>query len=106
MKNIKFLLIICALTIFLHSCNSFSEAGKYLRNDKSATTDEFLVKKKQPLTLPPDFEIVPQPGSIENKSEIKENNIEKLLKKNQSESSNSQSKSSSTENSILNQIRK
>ena len=106
MKNIKFLLIICALTVFLHSCNSLGEAGKYLRNDKSPTTDEFLVKKKQPLTLPPDFEIVPQPGSIESKSEIKENNIEKLLKKNQSESSNSQSKSSSTENSIINQIRK
>ena len=32
--------------IFLYSCASLEEAGKALRNEKSNTTDEFLVKKR------------------------------------------------------------
>ena len=42
MKN-KYLIII---TLALTSCNSLSEAGKVLRNEKVNTNDEFLVKKK------------------------------------------------------------
>jgi hypothetical protein len=34
----------------------FGDAGKVLRNEKIKTTDEFLVKKKEPLVLPPDYE--------------------------------------------------
>ena len=43
---------------------SFKEAGKMLRNEKIITTDEFLVEKKQPLVLPPNYEKIPEPGSI------------------------------------------
>ena len=35
-----------AAYLFLYSCASLEEAGKALRNEKSNTTDEFLVKKK------------------------------------------------------------
>ena len=52
MKNINFLLIIL---ITLVSCGSVEEAGKVLRNEKIKTTDEFLVKKRKPLVLPPDY---------------------------------------------------
>jgi|TARA_B110000971_G_C19977422_1_gene485674 PBP1b-binding outer membrane lipoprotein LpoB len=106
MKSIKSLFIICVLTILLYGCNSLTQAGKVLRGDKSSTTDEFLIKKKEPLTLPPDFETIPKPGSVENKSELKEDSFEKLLKKNQPGSGNRQIGSSSTENSILNKIKK
>ena len=34
------------------SCSSFQDAGKVLRNEKIKSTDEFLVKKKDPLELP------------------------------------------------------
>ena len=47
------LLIFCSLI----GCSSFSEAGKVLRNEKVKSTDEFLVKKKDPLILPPDYEL-------------------------------------------------
>ena len=53
-KNIIILLSFVALA----SCNTFSDVGKVLRNEKTNTTDEFLVKK-QPLVLPPDFEKLP-----------------------------------------------
>ena len=52
---------------FLLSCASFDEAGKVLKNEKIKTTDEFLVKKRDPLILPPDFKNVPKPGSTDSK---------------------------------------
>ena len=35
------------LLFLLASCGSFSEAGKALRNEKSKSTDEFLIEKKE-----------------------------------------------------------
>ena len=101
MKNINFLLIIL---ITLVSCGSVEEAGKVLRNEKIKTTDEFLVKKRKPLVLPPDYNEIPEPGTkTENK--INENEkIKKMLKSN--EKNNIKNDSSSTEQSILNKIRK
>ena len=101
MKKINFLLIIL---ITLISCGSVEEAGKVLRNEKIKTTDEFLVKKRKPLILPPDYNEIPEPGTkTENK--INENEkIKKMLKS--TEKNNIKNDSSSTEQSILNKIRK
>ena len=101
MKKINFLLIIL---ITLVSCGSVEEAGKVLRNEKIKTTDEFLVKKRKPLVLPPDYNEIPEPGTkTENK--INENEkIKKMLKS--TEKTNIKNDSSSTEQSILNKIRK
>ena len=92
--------------MLLNNCSSFSEAGKVLRNEKVRTTDEFLIKKKEPLTQPPDFDTIPEPGSIENKAEKNEKSIESILSSNTSDTSSNSSSSSSTEESILNQIKK
>ena len=54
------------------------EAGQVLRNEKVKTTDEFLVKKKQPLILPPDYDKIPNPGSS-NKTQINKYKILKVL---------------------------
>ena len=81
-----------------------SDAGKVLRNEKIKTTDEFLVKKRQPLVLPPDYDILPTPGTIKRKEDTK-NDLNKILKiPNQSETSKSNSRS--VEQSILNKIGK
>ena len=106
MKLIKLLILLLGLFIVLSSCSSFSEAGKVLRNSKTTNTDEFLIKKQEPLTQPPDFDKIPEPGSINEKTEVRQNSIEKILKKNQSEVSGNSTKSSSTEKSILNRIKK
>ena len=55
----KFKILIIFL-FFLQSCNTMSDAGKVLRNEKITNTDEFLVKKREPLTLHPDFESLPE----------------------------------------------
>ena len=93
------------LFLLLLSCQSFKEAGKVLRNEKTNTTDEFLVKKRNPLVIPPNFEKVPEPGSIKEKKENNEEKIKKILKAPKKENTTN-NKPSSLEDTILNRIRK
>tara|TARA_X000000950_G_C13848750_1_gene633528 strand:- start:413 stop:724 length:312 start_codon:yes stop_codon:yes gene_type:complete len=103
MKNINLLLI---TLFFLVSCGGFKEAGKVLRNEKVNSTDEFLVKKRDPLILPPDYDKIPEPNSGININKSEETNkIKKILKKSDQKSTSKHS-STSTEKSILNRIKK
>ena len=101
MKIIHFLFLIL---IFLTACGNLEEAGKVLRNEKIKTTDEFLVKKRKPLVLPPDYNEIPEPGKREVKSENEDEKIKKMLKS--SGKLKNKSSSSSTEKSIIDKIRK
>ena len=101
----KVILFITFLIFTLTSCTSVKEAGQVLRNEKIKTTDEFLVKKKQPLILPPDYDKIPEPGSS-NKTQINDKDqIRKILKKSETDQSET-NKSSSVEKSIIDKIRK
>ena len=105
---IKIKLLLLFLPFLIWGCQSFSEAGKVMRNEKTNSKDEFLVKKKQPLTLPPDFAEIPEPGALEKKEKEKEkekNSIEKAFKIDK-EKSNKIPRSGSVEESILNRIGK
>ena len=102
MKKTNFLLIIA---LSLVSCSGLKDACKVFRNEKTTTTDEFLVKKRNPLILPPNFEKIPEPGTSSNKNINEEDNIKKILKATNNEKIK-KNKSSSIENSILNKIRK
>ncbi len=106
MKKINLITLLLSSIFILNGCSSFSEAGKILRNEKVRTTDEFLIKKKEPLTQPPDFETIPEPGSMESKAERQESSIEQILKTTPSKEGQTTNQSSSTEESILNQIKK
>ena len=89
----------------LASCGGLKDAGKVLRNEKVRTTDEFLVKKRNPLVLPPNFEEIPAPDSKLKKKEDEKDKIKKILRAPRSENL-SKKKSSSIEQEILNKIRK
>ena len=52
------------MVTILSACGGMSDAGKVLRNEKITNTDEFLVKKRAPLILPPDYDTIPKPKSI------------------------------------------
>ncbi len=102
MKKIFFILFVFLL---ITTCGGFKEAGKVLRNEKVNTTDEFLVKKREPLVLPPEYDKMPEPNTqVDGDSNDDENRIKKILKKTEKENSNDTS--SSTEESILNKIKK
>ena len=87
----------------------FSGRG-FARKKRSDQGDEFLIDKKNPLAMPPDFDKLPKPGeaSIKSTKDIKsdQSNIENLLKKSKIEDETSSSeKSSSIESSILKKIK-
>ena len=104
MQKINRSLLYLFIVFFLHSCGAMSDAGKVLRNEKIKTTDEFLVKKRQPLVLPPDYDTVPTPGTLKRKVDTNKD-INKILKI-PSQSDTSKSNSSSVEQSIINKIGK
>tara|TARA_B100001121_G_scaffold20816_1_gene16279 strand:- start:157 stop:462 length:306 start_codon:yes stop_codon:yes gene_type:complete len=98
--------IILTMTLFLLlSCGGIQDAGKVLRNEKTNTTDEFLVKKKNPLVLPPDYNELPKPGSLSSSKEKEEEKIKTILKVPKQNSATSNT-SSSVEQSIIDRIRK
>ena len=89
------------LSFLITSCESIREG---LTGSKKLSTDEFLVKKKDPLVLPPDFENLPNP--TEREVSVEEmTSFEKTLKK-QTISESSSATENSVEESILNQIKK
>ena len=88
----------------LTSCTSFNEVGKFMTNQKIKTTDEFLVEKKDPLIIPPNAGELPEPNS--NKIKQSRNPLKKILEEKNSDKANNPKKNSSTETSIINQIRK
>ena len=96
MKN-KFLTLILLLFLF-SSCSGLGVK----RSDKS---DEFLIQKKNPLSLPPNFGELPNPTDEEN--EIANNNEDEIMKiLNKSDSSNDNSETSRIESLILEEINK
>ncbi len=70
MKKFRLFLFI-NLFLFLISCGTVREG---FQNPKKNNTDEFLVEKKSPLVMPPDFEELPKPENDNNKS-LAENEI-------------------------------
>ncbi len=94
--------------ILMISCQSMGDAKKVLTNQKIKTTDEFLVKKKQPLELPPQFDKIPEPDTIKNnrKNPISEDEkIKKILRTTKQENKNNKN-FDSIEKAILEKIRK
>ena len=87
------------------SCGGMNDVKKVLRNEKVNSTDEFLVKKKDPLMMPPDYKNLPQPETIIKEDSGKEKKIKEILKAPREESTSTK-KSSSIEESIINRIRK
>ena len=89
------------LLFFLASCaETFDSVKRGLTGSKKNSTDEFLVKKKDPLILPPDYENLPTPDESDVFSE------EDSIFQNTLESSEEEDTSAvkSTESSILKKI--
>ena len=107
MKLNKILIIfIFANIFFLNSCESIQNA---VTGKKKSPGDEFLVEKKNPLVLPPEFGELPVPLKEERmeQEEVSDEEIEKLIGKiSIEENSNDdlENLSDSLEQSILEQI--
>ena len=76
MKNFrKFICFYIVLTI-LSSCGTIK---KGFENPKKNSSDEFLVEKKSPLVMPPEFSELPVPKNQKNNIKNKKSNIKDLI---------------------------
>ena len=109
MKKIKSFIFILFFSILIGNCSTLKEG---FINNKKQGSDEFLVEKKQPLVMPPNFEKLPLPDVILDssitKEEQKTSSLEKMLKGSNEKTEVNQDKtqSNSIESLILNEIKK
>ena len=75
-KNIKSSFLIIFSTILISSCGSVQKA---FDPQNKNTSEEFLVEKKSPLSIPPSFEELPVPSNEKVYKESQINNIESLI---------------------------
>ena len=101
MHEVKKIFLILSLLILLSSCG----VGKALAPQKKSGSDEFLVKKKSPLTMPPSYGELPTPSEKDQRPEEEKTDIKKILtgKKSKTLETNSSNK---IENLILKEINK
>ena len=102
-RNIKFSLLIILSTILLSNCGSVQKA---FDPQNKNTSEEFLVEKKSPLSMPPSFEELPVPSNEKVDKENQINNIESLItKENNNEKLETVESDKDFEQSILDKIK-
>ena len=103
MKPIKIVFYL-SLILLISSCGTIKEGFK---NQKKDSSDEFLVQKKSPLVMPPDYDQLPLPGTINNKDILTDKeNIKDIISKTPKEKNKStiEDDNESLERSILKKI--
>ena len=96
-KKITYIILI---TFLLTSCETMGSVKRGLTGEKKLSTDEFMIQKKDPLIMPPDYENLPTPEeTVAADKEI--SNFEKSLGTSIEDNSPS---STSTEGFIIKKI--
>ena len=101
--------IIIIIFFLITACAaSWQDIKQGLGGQKRTSTDEFLVKKKEPLNMPPKWKDLPKPGqSMELDDEFEVTDIEELIQlgKSQKSSTKLEQGSGDLEESILKKIK-
>ena len=109
MQKILNKIIIIIFFLITACASSWEEVKKGLGGEKRTSTDEFLVRKKEPLVMPPKWKNLPKPGGeMKSDDEIREaTDIEELIKlgKSKESSTNYEQGNGSLEESILKKIK-
>ena len=98
------LTVIVTIPIFISSCGTVKKA---FSNQKKNGSDEILVEKKSPLTMPPDFNELPIPQEKNASNEKDEDEIKKLISGNENEKIENDivEKNQTLEDSLLKKIK-
>ena len=109
MQKILNKIIIIIFFLITACASSFEDIKKGLGGEKRTSTDEFLVRKKEPLVMPPKWKDLPEPGgTMKLEDEVREaTDIEELMKlgKNEESSDNYEKGNGNLEESILKKIK-
>ena len=93
----KKILITFIISIILVSCQSTQDAFSLKKRNN---TDEFLVEKKNPLVMPPDFDKLPTPKNLEETTNVSNDDSIKDLIGSDNQKSSDQVKDNSGTSSI------
>ena len=107
MKKIyNYTLFLLIIFNFLLGCQGLKEGLE--GNKKSKSSEEFLVKKKNPLVLPPDYSKLPSPENSSKDESTQNFDLKEILEKNSNSSntSNLPKTNSSFKKSIIEKIKK
>tara|TARA_B100001093_G_scaffold514332_1_gene588135 strand:- start:1024 stop:1335 length:312 start_codon:yes stop_codon:yes gene_type:complete len=77
--------ILMTFLFFVSGCGVVKEGFK---SPKQKTSDEFLVEKKSPLVMPPEFNELPVPNSSNKKTKKNEDTIESLISNSETKTDN------------------
>ena len=80
MKNLTIFALLTQLLMFLTSCGTIEEGFGSPKKDNS---DEFLVEKKMPLKMPPEFNQLPKPSETNKSRNVSNNEIKTLISNNE-----------------------
>ncbi len=102
--------IVIIIFFLITACSSsWEDIKKGLGGEKRTSTDEFLVRKKEPLVMPPKWKNLPEPGvAMKSDDAVREaTDIEELLKlgKNKESSTSYEQGKGNLEESILRKIK-
>jgi hypothetical protein len=78
-KKFNFLIIIGIFLVLLSSCSTVQKA---FDPERKNSTQEFLVEKKNPLAMPPDFDALPTPKNIIKSSQSENKDVKLLILEN------------------------
>mgnify|MGYP001399571553 CR=1 FL=1 len=102
MKLLKIFILLNIIFLF-YSCGTLREG---FTNQKKTSNDEFLVEKKSPLVMPPDYNELPIPTSNQNQTEVENNKIKDMVSNNNLEENTSKNVDQNFEESLLKKIKK
>ena len=94
------------IILMLCSCGTIKEG---FTNQKKNSSDEFLVEKKSPLIMPPDYNELPIPKEINNQDETEEISIKTIIISDEGGLTNSDAQNEinkGVEKSLLEKIKK
>ena len=104
-KKYKLLILVGIASLIFSSCSTVKKAFDPQRKNSS---EEFLVEKKSPLSMPPEFEELPVPQNNNENNQDQSKDIELLITENEKSKNQSiETKSSDTdfEKLILDKIK-
>ena len=102
------IIFLFGLLFLISACSdTLSSVKRGLTGEKDIAADEFLVQKKDPLIMPPDFENLPAPDEevLEEEQEVKISSFEETMGSQTMSESEENASSSSSEMSILKKIK-
>ena len=109
MQKILNKIIIIIFFLITACAESWQDVKQGLGGEKRTSTDEFLVRKKEPLVMPPKWKNLPEPGGVMESDDEFEGatDIEELMKlgKNEESSTNYEQDKGNLEESILEKIK-